>query len=153
MRIAFDLDGTLIRERFRFPLEPLPRNPLRRMACSERLRLGTPELLNQLWSSGHEVLIYTTSFRGIFATRMLFRGYGTRVASVINVSVHQRKIARLDETYKMCSKYPPAFNIDLLIDNCGGVAIEAKRYNFNLLQIHPEDNQWMDRIREHLGIA
>ena len=152
MRIAFDLDDTLIPCNVRFPLEPEPRNFIRRIMASERLRLGTPGLINRLWSAGHEVVVYTTSFRGSVYTKLLFRAYGTQVGQVINVPVHQRKIRTLGERYKMCTKYPPAFKIDLLIDNCGGIAIESQRYEFEMLQVDPRDEHWLDQIDEYLGL-
>ena len=152
MRIAFDLDDTLIPGSVPFPLELVPRNPLRRMMCSERLRLGSPDLFNELWSAGHEVWVYTTSFRDSFYTKMLFRAYGTRVGKVINVPVHRQRIRTLGEAYKMCTKYPPAFNIDLLIDNCGGVAMESRRYNYAMLQVDPDDDDWLEKIRGHVGL-
>ena len=69
MRIAFDLDDTLIPGQIPFPLEPLPPNPLRRILCAERMRDGTAKLINDLWSAGHEVWVYTTSFRGVWYTK------------------------------------------------------------------------------------
>jgi len=152
MRIAFDLDDTLIPGKIPFALEPKPRNLFRRFLCVEPLRFGTPDLFNELWSLGHEVCIYTTSFRGVYSTKLLFRGYHTRVGKVINVPIHKRKISRLGNAYKTCSKFPPAFGIDLLIDNCGGVANEAKRYNFEMLQVHPDDDRWIATIRSHIGL-
>ena len=152
MRIAFDLDDTLIPGAIPFPLEPIPLNPLRRIFCSERLRLGTIQLINRLWRAGHEVGIYTTSFRGIAYTKLLFRGYRTRVGKVINVPVHRKKIAELGTEYATCSKFPPMFQIDLLIDNCGGVLRESERYPFQMLHIDPSDTNWVTRICDCVGL-
>ena len=58
---------------------------------------------------------------------------------------------RYGQSLKMCTKYPPAFQIDLLIDNCGGVAEEAERYHFEMLQIHPDDDDWVARIQNRIG--
>ena len=101
MRIAFDLDDTLIPGRIPFDVEPLPRSWIRRRFCTEPLRLGTVELFNDLWRLGHEVWIYTTSFRPPFTIKLLFRGYGTRVGKVINGDIHRRRIATLGEAHKM----------------------------------------------------
>jgi hypothetical protein len=56
-------------------------------------------LFNELWRLGHEVWVYTTSFRKPVATKLLFLGYGTRVARVINGDVHRKQIARLGDAY------------------------------------------------------
>jgi hypothetical protein len=153
MRIAFDLDDTLIPGRIPFDVEPLPRNWLRRRLCAEPLRLGTAALFNDLWRLGHEVWIYTTSFRGSFATKLFFRGYGTHVGKVINGDIHRKWMTNLGEAYKMCTKYPPAFQIDLLVDDCEGVLAESIRYNFEMIRIAPEDPCWSNVVHERIGIA
>ncbi len=153
MRIAFDLDETLIPGRDPFPLEPLPKNPFRRRFCTEPLREGAPALIRQIWQHGHEVWIYTTSFRKPLATRLMFRAYGARIGKVINVPVHKRRMRRFGEAYKTCTKYPPAFAIDLLIDNCEGVAAEARKYNYEMLLVEPGDPDWIDKIRTRLNIT
>jgi hypothetical protein len=150
MRIAFDLDDTLIPGRIPFEVEPLPESWWRRWLCSEPLRLGTVALFNDLWRQRHEVWIYTTSFRAPLATQLCFRGYGTRVGQVINGDLHAQRMRRYGEGYKMCTKYPPAFGIDLLIDDCGGVLEESRRYNFEMLQVRPDDRDWASLIRERL---
>ena len=74
MRIAFDLDDTLIPGRSPFDLEPVPAG-WRRWLCTEPLGLGTVELFRALRHRGHQVWIYTTSFRTPLRTRLLFWGY------------------------------------------------------------------------------
>ena len=152
MRIAFDLDDTLIPGQVPFPLEPEPQGFLIWFVQIERLRLGTPRLINLLWNSGQEVWIYTTSFRSVINTGMMFRAYRTKVGTVINTDIHRRKSKFLGNDYKSCNKYPPMFGIDLLIDNCSGVKIESQRFCFEMLQIDPADDQWNARIRRYLGI-
>ena len=152
MHIAFDLDDTLIPAEYRFPLEPVPKNFIRRFFCGERLRTGTPSLIRRLWSAGHIVSIYTTSFRNPFQTKLLFRAYRTRIHRMINTPIHQRNIQKLGEQYKHCTKFPPAFGIDLLIDNCLGVKGEAVRFNFSMLHIDPADDRWCDTICDFLHL-
>jgi hypothetical protein len=151
MRIAFDLDDTLIPGRIPFPVEPLPPGWFRYRLCTEPLRLGTVSLFNELRGLGHEVWVYTTSFRNSLATKLLFLGYGTRVTRVINGDVHRKQIARFGEAYKLCTKYPPAFAIDLLVDDCEGVLLESRRYNFDMLRVVPEDPSWSQLVRERIG--
>lgn len=59
MRIAFDLDDTLIAPSFPAEAVPLPA----RWLCRERLRQGTKELFRTLRGNGHELWVYTTSCR------------------------------------------------------------------------------------------
>lgn len=46
------------------------------------------------------------------------------------------------------SKYPPAFGIDLLIDDAEGVAPEGTRHGFRVLQVLPGDDAWDRRVRD-----
>ena len=150
MRIAFDLDDTIIRGRVPFPEEPLPKNPFARSFCSERIRAGTIKLMNDLRAAGHSIWIYTTSFRNPFATKLMFRAYGTKIDRMINQHEHQKKISKLAPHFKHCSKYPPAFGIDVLIDECDGVLIESQQFNFQVLQISSSDDQWDEYLRIQL---
>ena len=147
MRIAFDLDDTIIRGRIPFPLEALPRNFLRKLFCRERIRKGCVKLMNDLRRANHEVWIYTTSYRDSFWTRLMFRAYGAKIDRMINQYDHERQMKKMHQKYSRCSKFPPAFGIDLLIDECGGVLIESQKFNFKLLQVDPDDENWDDKIR------
>ncbi len=152
MRIAFDLDDTLIPGAYSFPTEPLPANRLRRWFCTEPIRRGTPALFHALRQAGHEVWIYTTSFRPPWSVKAMFLAYGAPVSHVINQDVHARCVLRLGDAYRTCTKYPPAFGIDLLVDECAGVAEEARRYNFVALQIPPHDEHWTQRVLQAAGL-
>ena len=62
MRIAFDLDGTLVPKPG--SVMPVERCGLVARAVSrEPIRKGAPGLLRSLRHRGHEVWLYTTSFR------------------------------------------------------------------------------------------
>ena len=51
------------------------------------------------------------------------------------------------------SKYPPAFNIDILIDDSKGVLIEGKQNNFKVIQVEPDNLNWVEKIkRDYLRI-
>ena len=152
MRIAFDLDDTLIPGEHQFRLEPSPRGLLASLLATEPLRLGTVELLNVLRQKGHEIWVYTTSFRKPLATRMMFWCYGTRVRKVINEYAHQKLVARLGPAYKLCTKYPPAFGIDLLVDNSPLVLYESKTFDYDVLHVRPDDEDWVGTILDALGI-
>jgi len=152
MRIAFDLDGTLIPCEHPFPTEPVPRGIVRRWFCSEPIRAGTVELLRSLDSLGHEVWIYTTSFRKSLPTRLLFWGYGARVRRVVNGDAHARQIRRLGPSYAFLSKYPPAFGIDLLVDDCEGVYQASREYGFEMVLLRQDDADWVNTVLRGAGV-
>lgn len=148
MRIAFDLDDTIIRGRIPFAIEPLPKNPVKRLFCKEHIRKGSVRLMNDLRCRNHEVWIYTTSFRDPFWTRMMFRAYGTRIDRMINQYENRRQLDKLGARFQHCSKFPPAFGIDLLVDECGGVLEESRRFNFEIIQVDPSHENWHQLVRD-----
>lgn len=76
MRIAFDLDGTLIRLETNFPLEKFRYPFLARVFYAEKLRLGTISLIKSLQQEGHEIWVYTSSFRSPFYIKRMFWLHG-----------------------------------------------------------------------------
>jgi hypothetical protein len=132
MKIAFDLDGTLV---------PRPGSSMRverlglfsKTISREEIRAGTPPLLNGLRKRGHEVWLYTTSFRSPARLRMWFASFGVRLEGIVNQARHQRVLSDRNIT---CSKYPPAFGVDLLVDDAEGVVLEGQRLGFSVLRIN-----------------
>jgi hypothetical protein len=142
MRIAFDLDGTLIpNPGSAMALEPL--GLLSRAVSNERLRAGAPALLRSLQRSGHEVWIYTTSMRTPLKLRLWFLTFGVRLKGIVTHATHFEK---LRQQGIVCSKYPPAFAIDLLVDDTEGVALEGKRFGFAVLHVKEDDPAWCAAI-------
>jgi hypothetical protein len=145
MRIAFDLDNTLISyggksaAMWRFP------KPLLSLCGWEPLREGAVELMKYLKSRGNEIWIYTTSLRNTSSVKWLFLLYGIQIDGVVNQQLHNRRV-RMENIY--CSKYPPAFGIDVLIDNQAGVQAEAIKYNFDIICIKPEDSHWAEKVKK-----
>ena len=45
-----------------------------------------------------------------------------------------------------CSKYPPAFGIDLLVDDSAGVEIEGRRFGFSVVRVAPDDVDWVVKV-------
>jgi hypothetical protein len=136
MRIAFDLDGTLI---------PASGSPMQierlglfsRTISREAVRAGTPNLLRELRRRGHEVWIYTTSFRRPMTLQIWFASFGVRW--IVNQARH---LEISTDRGIPCSKYPPAFGIDLLIDDSMGVEMEGRRFGFSVLQIKEDNASW-----------
>lgn len=140
MRIAFDLDDTLIPSVQTFVTERPPRRPLARLLCRIPLRLGTTRLLRTLTSQGHDLWLYTTSLRSHFLIRQLFNIRGVEVGGIINGDDHAKR------TTFGCSKYPPAFGIDVLVDDLPGVVLEGQRHGFRVIQVSPKDDQWVETV-------
>ena len=63
MRLAFDLDNTLIRCGHDFPLATPQRRLLARLLSNEPLCHGVKELIDHCRQRGWEVWVYTTSYR------------------------------------------------------------------------------------------
>jgi hypothetical protein len=145
MRIAFDLDDTLIPgSRDLFPVER-PRGPLGLLLARERLRRGAPGLMRALVRHRCEVWIYTTSLRSPRYIRDLFYWYGVRLGGAINQDTHWDWLMRQPPA-RRCSKYPPAFGIDLLVDNCEGVLMEGRQFGFRVVHVRPDDADWVQAV-------
>ncbi len=140
MRIAFDLDNTLIRNDFKFPVEEPLHQLAARFISHEKLRKGTMALIKELKVRQFDVWIYTTSFRSPWYLRKLFWLYGIRLDGIVNQEIHNRRVN------VQCTKYPPQFGIDVLVDDSLGVKLEGERYNFRVINIDPKDEFWNERI-------
>ena len=77
IRVSFDLDEVLFVNPKTHKTEPELPFPLKNI-YKERLRLGTPDLINTLQKMGYEVWIYTSSFRSERYIKGLFRHYGVK---------------------------------------------------------------------------
>jgi hypothetical protein len=148
MHIAFDLDDTLIPCEFTFPLERRPW--LARGLGLESLRRGTVELCRQLRGAGHRLWVYTTSLRSPMSIRLTFLAHRIHLAGVINQDRHVRCLRNGRPSASECSKYPPAFGIDLLIDNSEGVHEEGRRFGFRVVWVRPDDDDWVETVRSRL---
>jgi hypothetical protein len=144
MRIAFDLDNTLIRNDFDFPLAPARRPFLQKLLQTESLRLGVQELFAFCREHGWEVWIYTTSYRSPFYIRKILWVYTLRVNGIVNQTRHNRQV-RVRST-----KHPPTFGIHVLIDDSRGVQLEGERFGFSVIQIDPRNDRWVEVIQAQL---
>jgi hypothetical protein len=150
MRIAFDLDDTLIPCGSTFPLEPRPR--LARLFGAEPLRQGTIELCRSLRHHGNSLWVYTTSMRRPLSVYSQFLLHGIRLEGVVNQDRHVRRLRNSRPGPHECSKYPPAFQIDLLVDNSVGVWEEGRRFGFRVHLVDPGDLRWTEAIRRKAGL-
>ncbi|MDO7876625.1 hypothetical protein Q5H93_17905 [Hymenobacter sp. ASUV-10] len=141
MRIAFDLDNTLIRCGYEFPLALPHRKFWAWLLRPEGLRQGIVEAAAHCRQQGWEVWVYTTSHRSAWHIRRLFWLHGIRLDGIVNQQRHGR------EAQARCSKHPPSFGIDLLIDDAEGVWLEGERHGFRVLVVRPEDAQWVEKVK------
>lgn len=145
MRISFDLDDTLIPSRLSPALEPLRFAGTARALGVERLRAGTRELFAALRERGHAVWIYSSSLRSRSRVELLLRWHGLRVEGIVTFERHRQAMA----THNLISpptKFPPAFGIDLHIDDAEGVRLEGERHRFPVLIVAPDDGEWVEVI-------
>lgn len=141
MTIPFDLDDTLIPGTKTFDTED--RNLFQRLMGIERIRKGTIELFKQLRSREHNIYIYTISFRPTLKAKLTFLTYGIPVDRVINQQCHDRE---LKDNRTRCSKFPPAFGIDIHVDDSPGLEIEGEKFNFRTIIVEEKDLAWTDKI-------
>jgi len=141
MRLAFDLDNMLIRCGHNFPLEVTRRNWCARLLGNADLRQGITELAAACQRRGCEVWVYTTSHRSAWHIQQLFWLHGIRLDGIINQQRHGR------EARASCTKHPPSFGIDLVVDDAEGVRLEGERYGFRVLVVKLEDEQWAEKVK------
>lgn len=146
MRIAFDLDNTLIRCGHDFPLEKPQRRLLAKLLSGEQLREGIKALTDYCRRQDWEVWVYTTSYRSAWHIRKLFWLHDISLDGVVNQQRHNR------EVQARCTKHPPTFGIDLLIDDSEGVRIEGERHGFRVLVVAPGDAQWAAKVQAALNM-
>jgi hypothetical protein len=148
MNISFDLDDTLIPGSKSFPTET--QNLFQKLLGIEPIRKGAVRLMKQLSNEGHSICIYTTSFRRPFVIRMSFLTYGIRLHQIINQSRHDNV---MKDKKNLCSKYPPAFDIDVHIDDSPGVGLEGERFKFRTIIVSEKNLDWASEIRSHLNTS
>lgn len=151
MRISFDLDDTLICYQPGVPREPSLSWLWRIVVADEPLRLGARALLRELSRLGHELNVYTTSYRNPTRVRLWLRGHGIRVREVINQDIHDRRLRVHPEDYPP-SKNPRAFGFHLHIDDSEGVGLEGKQYGFRVVVVvSPDDPRWAEKVLAAVG--
>lgn len=152
MRVAFDLDDTLLSARGPF-LTERPSGLLLPWLTPEHLRAGSSGLLQEIISAGHEVWIYTTSLRPVWFIHLIFRAYGVSLSGVVNHRVHAQHVNTPVGSMRTPSKFPPAFGIDVLIDDSAGVEMEGEREGFRVIRVLPSDEGWSEMVRAELELG
>ncbi len=145
LRVSFDIDDTLTRHRSQASAERelLPRIVHRWLG--EPLRCGTVALMRELRRLGCSIWIYTSSGRSPFYIRRWLLLHGIRVDGVVNDVRHRNCLAIHGFTHSP-SKFPPAFGIDLHVDDSDGVRMEGEAHGFRVVVVQPGDDSWTQRV-------
>lgn len=144
MRVSFDLDEVLFVSPLTHKTEPPLGFPFGQM-YRERLRRGTPELINRLQEMGYEVWVYTSSFRTERYIRSLFRHYGIRFDGIVNGDRHLREVQR-NSSQTLPQKMPSRYRISLHVDDESVICSGAGQYGFRAYQLNADDDEWMEKI-------
>ncbi|WP_431686138.1 hypothetical protein [Hahella sp. NBU794] len=144
MRIAFDLDDTLIPTTGPFAAGERRLGPPAGLWFREALRTGAPALMQTL-AKDHEIWIYTTSLRKPWLVKAWFRLWGVRIGEVVNQDDHREAVAA-NQRYSRFSKAPRLFGIDLMIDDLPGVGIECERQGCRSVIVAPDDPEWVEKV-------
>ncbi len=144
MRISFDLDEVLFVSPLDHKTEPELRYPLNKI-YKERVRLGAPQLINDLQRLGYEVWVYTSSFRTERYIRRLFRWYNIHFDGIINAQRHLKEVQQ-GRNEAMPQKVPTHYRISLHVDDESVVVTYGKIYGFNVYQLDAQDDEWAQKI-------
>ncbi|WP_051689126.1 HAD family hydrolase [Butyrivibrio sp. AE2032] len=144
MRVSFDLDEVLFvnpathktEKELAFPLNHIFR---------ERLRLGTPELINTLQRMGYEVWVYTSSFRSEKYIKALFAHYGIRFDGIVNGSRHLKEVQK-GHSQILPQKVPNRYRISLHVDDESVICSYGREYGFDAYQLDAPDDEWKEKI-------
>ncbi len=144
MRVSFDLDEVLFVSPKTHKTEPPPAFPFDRL-FPERLRLGTPRLINELQALGYEVWVYTSSYRTERYIKRLFRLYGVRFDGIVNAQRHLREVQG-DRTTVLPQKLPNHYQISLHVDDEEVICTQARQNGFQAYQLNAQDDDWAEKI-------
>ncbi|MFZ4536087.1 hypothetical protein [Propionivibrio sp.] len=151
-RISFDIDDTLACHGAGVPTEDSHVPAFIHRWFGEPLRHGTGSLVRELRRRGCSVWIYTTSGRTPFYIRRWLLLHGIRVDGVVNSERHSHGLA-VHGFSRLPSKFPPAFGIDLHVDDSEGVRMEGDTHGFRVVVVRPDDASWALRVLDAVDLA
>ncbi|KAE9651052.1 hypothetical protein EJD88_20390 [Pseudomonas sp. PB105] len=145
IRISFDIDDTLACQLHHCDVEPSRLPACVHRWLGEPLRIGTRSLTRELRRQGCSVWVYTSSGRTPSYIRRWLMLYGIRVDGVVNSVLHNQALTAHGLS-NAPSKFPPAFDIDLHVDDSEGVHSEGQDHGFRVVVVDPQDEQWAQRV-------
>ncbi|MCO4781746.1 MAG: hypothetical protein KC646_05430 [Candidatus Cloacimonetes bacterium] len=147
MKIAFDLDDTLIPTTKEFHSGSAYTCFWLRSFFNERLRTGAIDLLKKL-SKEHDLWIYTSSLRNASYLKLWFRSFGISLQGIVNQTLHDHDTKSL-KSHRF-SKMPDLYAIDYLIDDSPGVHIECESMRCTCILVSPSDDDWVNTVSNQL---
>ena len=144
MRVSFDLDEVLFVNPKTHKIEPELPFPLRNI-YKERLRLGTPELINKLQEMGYEVWVYTSSFRSERYIKGLFRHYGIKFDGIVNGTRHLKEVQQ-GHSQILPQKVPNKYRISLHIYDEAVICSYGREFGFDAYQLDAQDDEWKEKV-------
>lgn len=147
MRVSFDIDDTLACQPDHADAEKSVVPARIHRWLGEPLRIGTRSLIRELRRRGCSIWIYTSSGRSPFYIRRWLLLHGIHVDGVVNSERHRVGL----ETHGFShapSKFPPAFGIDLHVDDSEGVRMEGDTHGFRVVVVRPDDPHWAQHVLE-----
>ena len=90
LRVAFDLDDTLIIPNSKYVEEIVQYKLLSKIFKVEKLRLGTKEIFDFFEEENCELWIYTTSYRSIQYIKWLFLVHAIKLNGIVNQEIHKK---------------------------------------------------------------
>ncbi len=146
--VSFDLDETLFINPEKVSAEKSLKFPLDRI-YRDRLRKGTPELLQWINRNNINLWIYTTSCRSERYIKNIFRHYGVKIDNIINGKRHAEEVQK-NNTEILPSKYPSKYHIDLHVDDEISVYLNGIAYGFRVYLLTENDTDWTDNIKNEI---
>jgi hypothetical protein len=149
MRVSFDLDDRLICYDPTVPCEKRRVPWVLRYWFNEPLREGAVSSMRDLATRGCRIWVFTTSYRSPRKVKWWLRFYGVKVEGVINEQAYRKRVSishfeRLGK--RRPSKYPPAFGINLHVDDSEGVRMEGEEHGFKVVVVRPDDRAWGEKV-------
>lgn len=144
MRVSFDLDEVLFVCPDTHKTEPALSFPFCKI-YRERLRLGTPELINTLQRMGYEVWVYTSSYRTEKYIKHLFRLYGVKFDGIVNAMRHLREVQG-NRKELLPQKVPSRYRISLHVDDESVICSRGREFGFEAYQLDAQDDDWKEKV-------
>ena len=145
IRISFDVDDTLACQPHHSAAEHSRLPAAVHRWLGEPLRTGTRRLTRELRRQGCSIWVYTSSGRTPSYIRRWLLLYGVHVDGIVN-SVRHSHALNVHGFSNSPSKFPPAFGIDLHVDDSEGVKIEGHEHGFRVVVVRPDDENWAQRV-------
>ncbi|KAB0491295.1 hypothetical protein EIY72_18840 [Pseudomonas vancouverensis] len=150
IRISFDIDDTLACLPHHSDVEQSPVPEFVHRWLGEPLRIGTRSLTRELRRQGCSIWVYTSSGRTPSYIRRWLLLYGIHVDGVVNSVRHNQALTERG-LVNAPSKLPPAFDIDLHVDDSEGVKSEGHDHGFRVVVVRPDDASWAQRVLDSVA--